>query len=175
MLGCSASFALSDRLAERVVFDCYDGSRCNPNELSRQFSRLVRRKNVFVGSLRTYFASWRTGPSWRRCSMEGRNAPNHDDGAIGFVSRDELENRVASSLQWTRLGEEQRREREFHGAPRVHCCHPAGLHATASAVMAWPLGAALQSEVDFGCRALRIAALLLHGERSGFARTTVAR
>jgi hypothetical protein len=116
MLGYSASFALSDRLAERVVFDCYDGSRCNPNELSRQFSRLVRRKNVFVGSLRTYFAGWRTAPPWRRCSMESRSAPNHDDGAIGFVSRDELENRVASSLQWillVRLLCKRRVDREY--------------------------------------------------------------
>jgi integrase len=37
---------IGNRLAEGVVFDRYDGSRWNPNELSRQFSRLVRRKKL---------------------------------------------------------------------------------------------------------------------------------
>lgn len=35
---------IGNRGGEGVVFDRYDGSRWNPNELSRQFSRLVRRK-----------------------------------------------------------------------------------------------------------------------------------
>jgi len=37
---------IGNRGGEDVVFDRYDGSRWNPNELSRQFSRLVRRKKL---------------------------------------------------------------------------------------------------------------------------------
>ena len=37
---------IGNRDPEGVVFDRYDGSRWNPNELSRQFSRLVRRKKL---------------------------------------------------------------------------------------------------------------------------------
>ncbi len=40
------SIGIGNRGTEGVVFDRYDGVRWNPNELSRQFSRLTRRKKL---------------------------------------------------------------------------------------------------------------------------------